>query len=635
MSEPSDVQTLVRSLAGAVPADRAEAIARTLQPHLETFVRAPRGTVRPSGPVTADQKALADLGDGGRDPLIFEGELGRGGMGVVRLATQTAVGRKVAVKTLRPGLSGERARVALLQEAWATGAVEHPNIVPVYDLGLDSAGQPQVVLKRIAGVPWGDLLDDPEGVRARFSVEDALEWHVRTLMQVCTAIHFAHDRGVIHRDLKPENVMVGDYGEIYVLDWGIALAYRDGEGMERLPSTADVSGLAGTPCYMAPEMLEGDGALLGPHTDVYLLGGLLYHILEGSPPHRGATALEVLMGALAGPAAPPGPHELVQVCQMAMAPAAGDRYASAEAMRQALQRFLDHRHSAGLAAQARASLAHLRAGADSATERYRLYGECRFGFTRALDSWPGNVEAREGLTAAVGLMVEHALAAGQDVAAEALLAELASPPPELAARVVQARRAADAERERMARLSAQQAEMDSRKGRFERSLVFLVAGLGWVVPPVLRLVNGQSLSSYRRAILEPVIGTAVTLVALFVFRRAVGSNRINRRIAAMLVAGLLGQVTLNAGAALMGAPLAMKSLFGLNLAAFMVALFALTVELRLMVSALGFLTAYFVAAVWPGLRDLCVVGGTALLVLNIWWTWALKPRPAGVDAGLP
>ena len=102
--------------------------------------------------------------------------------------------------------------------------MEHPNIVPLYDVDLDDDGQPLVVFKRIEGETWRVLLDDSEAVRRRFGVVDVLEWHLRTLMQVCTAVHYAHRCGIVHRDLKPDNVMIGDYGEVYVVDWGIAVA---------------------------------------------------------------------------------------------------------------------------------------------------------------------------------------------------------------------------------------------------------------------------------------------------------------------------------------------------------------------------------------------------------------------------
>ena len=264
---------------------------QAVAPFAETIEDNPRQTIRPSvePAETGEAQAVAVLGrlrGQGHSALVLEGVLGRGGTGEVRLATQTSLGRKVAVKGLREEARTERNARNLMHEAWVTGALEHPNVVPVYDMGLDDDGQPLIILKRIEGVRWSDLLADPELVRREFGVEDTLEWHLRTMMQVCTAVHFAHSRGIVHRDLKPDNVMVGAYGEVYVLDWGIAVSLReDPDG--RLPMASAATRLAGTPCYMAPEMLGEDPSRISERTDVYLLGAILYELVCESPPHDG------------------------------------------------------------------------------------------------------------------------------------------------------------------------------------------------------------------------------------------------------------------------------------------------------------------------------------------------------------
>jgi serine/threonine protein kinase len=126
-----------------------------------------------------------------------------GGMGEVLLADQVSMGRKVAVKRLKREATTEANTIKLLQEAWVTGYMEHPNIIPVYDITVDESGTPLILLMRIEGTQWGHLMDDPETVRERFNNSDLLEWNLRVLMQVCDAVHFAHTRGIIHRDLKP------------------------------------------------------------------------------------------------------------------------------------------------------------------------------------------------------------------------------------------------------------------------------------------------------------------------------------------------------------------------------------------------------------------------------------------------
>jgi hypothetical protein len=217
--------------------------------------------------------------------------LGQGGMAVVRLGRQLKLDRAVAVKTLRADRRSESDVARLLREARVTGRLEHPNIVPVHDIvrGLD--GVPQVVLKLIEGHTWAELMRDPERVRALFGATDLLEWNLGVLMSVARALSYAHSRGVIHRDVKPGNVMLGSFGEVYLLDWGIARDLDDPEDAE------DGLELAGTTGYMAPEQLLGRGARLGPWTDTYLLGATLYHVLTGHPPHAGASLEERVIAA--------------------------------------------------------------------------------------------------------------------------------------------------------------------------------------------------------------------------------------------------------------------------------------------------------------------------------------------------
>ncbi|MCA9606368.1 MAG: protein kinase, partial [Myxococcales bacterium] len=179
-------------------------------------------TVRPDGTLSASDRQLsldsktlvspqlatvagAELVE---EPLEVGDELGRGGMGVVHVAKQTALRRDVAVKQLQE----DRAGLAnLLKEAWVGGHLEHPNIVPVHTL----AAGPAVVMKRIEGTSWRDFVRAPETVP---DADDPLGWHLGVLSSVCDAIAFAHARGVLHLDLKPDNVMVGAFGEVYVVD---------------------------------------------------------------------------------------------------------------------------------------------------------------------------------------------------------------------------------------------------------------------------------------------------------------------------------------------------------------------------------------------------------------------------------
>ena len=153
--------------------------------------------------------------------LVTLREIGRGGMGVVHLAEQRSLGREVAVKT---STSTDTLVVsALVREARIMGALEHPSLVPVHSLGVDANGGPMLVMKRIDGTTWRELLDAPEHAAWAALLAghgDKLRAQVDILIHVSRALAFAHDRGIVHRDLKPENVMIGAFGEVYVLDWG-------------------------------------------------------------------------------------------------------------------------------------------------------------------------------------------------------------------------------------------------------------------------------------------------------------------------------------------------------------------------------------------------------------------------------
>jgi serine/threonine protein kinase len=299
---------------------------------LDAMAHPPTATITPREPAESVAERLHTLRSLCQGPagagVRFRARLGEGGMGEVLLAEQVSMERDVAVKRLKPEARNDYSTLKLLQEAWVTGYLEHPNVIPVYDITVDAQGSPLILLKRIHGVAWGELMDDPETVRRRWGAADLLEWNLRVLMQVCDAVQFAHGRGIVHRDLKPENVMVGEHGEVYVVDWGIAVTLRETLA-SRLPLANKASELAGTPCYMAPEMLGRPGDQLGPRTDVYLLGAMLYEIMLSARPHAGTNFAEILASVLASPPPIPddAPQELTRICTQAMALHPSDRHA--------------------------------------------------------------------------------------------------------------------------------------------------------------------------------------------------------------------------------------------------------------------------------------------------------------------
>jgi eukaryotic-like serine/threonine-protein kinase len=280
-----------------------------------------------------------------------------GGIGRIWLARDTAFGRNVALKELRPERAALAAhRTRFLQEARITGQLEHPGIVPVYELALRSDDQQPFYTMRF--------------VRGRTLSEAARAWHqtrVRTqgemlglvpllnaFVTVCNTIGYAHSHGVIHRDLKGENVVLGDYGEVVVLDWGLAkLVNRTEEPDDPSVVVDDVSsndlGLTvqgqamGTPAYMAPEQAAGRLDLIDRHTDIYGLGAILYEVLTGRPPFSGADMHEVLRKVREDQPLLPReqwaevPPALEGICMRALAKSPSDRFASAVDLATAVQ----------------------------------------------------------------------------------------------------------------------------------------------------------------------------------------------------------------------------------------------------------------------------------------------------------
>lgn len=239
-------------------------------------------TTRPLPVPPKDPKQRAE------HPFQLIEKIAEGGMGEIWRAKQSTLERTIAVKrSKRKETDAATAEVLERQftaEAVITGALQHPNILPVHDIARDHDGSLLLAMKEIHGVPWSSLLHPDrersprkqEEIRkkaARLSQRD----HLRYFLSVCDAIAYAHSQGIIHRDLKPEQVMIGEYGETILLDWGIALPIPE--------ASRGVDQITGTPAYMAPEMLNVPGAVLDERTDIYLLGGMLYEILTLKPPH--------------------------------------------------------------------------------------------------------------------------------------------------------------------------------------------------------------------------------------------------------------------------------------------------------------------------------------------------------------
>lgn len=289
----------------------------------------------------------------------------RGGLGEVSIAWDAELERYVALKEIRREIAdraGLRAR--FIREAEINGNLEHPGIVPVYGLGTHEDGRPYYAMRFVRGesleVAIKRFHDQPANLR-RWSL--ALRQLLGHFLDVCDAIAYAHNRGVIHRDLKPANILLGDYGETLIIDWGLAkvihrgepesepTATRSTEHEPRLPSdtgpTSTVDGEAlGSPPFMSPEQAAGRNDEVGRPSDIYGLGATLYALLTGLPPITGRTTKEIVAKAARGEVTPPRaanpavPPALAAVCLKALAHDPSQRYESARALANDVKRWL-------------------------------------------------------------------------------------------------------------------------------------------------------------------------------------------------------------------------------------------------------------------------------------------------------
>jgi Flp pilus assembly protein TadD len=283
----------------------------------------------------------------------------KGGIGRVWLARDEDLGREVALKELRPGRAGAAALARFLDEARITGQLEHPGVVPVHELVPDPAGgKPFYTMRFINGRTLADAVRAYHRKRRAWQTGPLdLRELLTAFVAVCNAVAYAHARGVIHRDLKPSNVVLGDFGEVIVLDWGLAKVLgREEVGGDNPPPVAAAPGdsrgdtvqgqVLGTPGYMPPEQAEGRLDLLEPRSDVYGLGAVLYEILTGQPPFAGGDTLQVLRRVATEPPVPPRklvpalPPALEAVCLKALAKKPAGRYASARALAQEATQWL-------------------------------------------------------------------------------------------------------------------------------------------------------------------------------------------------------------------------------------------------------------------------------------------------------
>ncbi len=290
------------------------------------------------------------------------GEIARGGMGSVRRVYDTVLRREVAMKIGDPSSPGyAQAALRFMEEAQITGQLDHPNIVAVHDLGTGGDGVGvYFTMKLVEGETLTEVIEKLH--RSPYD-HRAIERFLRVFLGVCDALSFAHSRGVVHRDVKPDNVMVGSHGQIYLMDWGVAFLASEPPppqpGRARAPRVSlsddlsqgtreEAGAIVGTFEYMAPEQAWGRSEEIDSRTDVFGLGGILYHLLTHSAPNAGDTAFEALQRAQRGRPEPPEsrsawkaiPPGLCRITMKALAKAREDRYQTVAGLRDDIEDFL-------------------------------------------------------------------------------------------------------------------------------------------------------------------------------------------------------------------------------------------------------------------------------------------------------
>jgi eukaryotic-like serine/threonine-protein kinase len=318
--------------------------------------------------------------------------LGAGGMGEVRMVRDVDLNRRLAMKIAHEQLVCSPAALSrFIEEAQVCAQLEHPNIVPVHELGELPDGRVYFTMKRIQGEEFAEVIQAVHSSSMGSQWRPAENgWSFRRLLnafqEVCEAISFAHSRGVIHRDLKPENIMIGSYGEVLVVDWGLAKVlgrtgtevheddWVSSDRKEEGRHLTRIGQVAGTPAYMPPEQAEGRIDKIDPRSDVYALGAILYEILVGHPPYQGDSGLDIIEQVRTRPPMPiayfrsvggdshlsldvkkaPGigeivktktgptlPLDLVNACERAMAREPADRYSSAADLAKDVREWLE------------------------------------------------------------------------------------------------------------------------------------------------------------------------------------------------------------------------------------------------------------------------------------------------------
>jgi eukaryotic-like serine/threonine-protein kinase len=354
--------------------------------------------------------------------FMIQERIAEGGMGVIYEGRQTLPDRIVAIKKSKKKTPSNQQQ--LLQEAMIVGSLEHPNIIPIHQIIIEEE-EPAVVMKRIRGESFKDK------IKAGCSIQESLQ----ILIPVCNAVEYSHSQQIIHRDIKPSNIMIGHFGEVYLLDWGLAFNLSNGIETE----------IVGSPSFMAPEMLERDIANISELTDVYLLGSTLHYAITGKARHTGRKIRELVDKIHRSEAFQYDmriPEDLAVLINSSCSKLPEDRPRGVREFRECLEAIINHWPSLQMTQDALVrtfEVSQISKCDEITTEQiqgcHQIFTLARQDFEYALRIWPDNLSALEGLEQLLIAMIEIHLKEKEYAAALLLHSNLHREYPQLFERI--------------------------------------------------------------------------------------------------------------------------------------------------------------------------------------------------------
>lgn len=599
--------------------------------------------------LTSYQAASSDTPLAFSDDFTITGVIGEGGMGRVYSGVQTCLNREVALKVAKHDPTNVQIRAQVIHEAQVTSLLEHPNIMPVHLLAVERSGQIIQVLKRISGVSWHELLYDPHHPHwSELQVPEGQQsFHLDILAQVCSALSYAHELGVIHRDLKPENIMVGRFGEVYVLDWGVALVLDAiDESVEETAFKAQVAYgfanlLVGTLAYMSPEMARCDVQQYGGWCDVYLLGAIFHEILCGERIRADLPVREGLERVVSGELPPfPAhlPEEYAALLRDALSIDINQRPQDARAFR---ERLLNARQSARahqILNEARSFTADLKEGiSDQAPMPHltALYDEARLSYRAHHSLDARSICSAQESDTLHSMWAQHLIELGELGVAEQVLLSRYETDDELEERLVEARSARTQQRDEHRALqewSDQETLAKSRSLRVRLATLGLIFfGGGSLSLDLSERLGVVALTAYDEMIASVSLSIAASLAFLGIIRwraaHAYEQNAVFNRIWQYLLLTLVFLSTQRFISWKLGLtphqlihlemPLVSLSCFGLS---------SISQQRDFIFGGVAFLGTSFLSVYYPSLTTLFYAFAMIILWIGVLISWSSERR---------